>query len=156
MSGQIATFLMVSPPKQGDESYETYARERNDILSSLKKKAEILGNGVNQIDGMSVDIPQGAMYAFVRIQLPPERDVDISRMNAEERLAYEAKRDSDYCMQLLEETGICVVPGSGFGQLPGTLHFRTTFLPPQDEIEELVVKLKQFNEHYTKAEAVAL
>jgi alanine transaminase len=156
VSGQIATFLMVSPPKEGEESYETYARERNEILSSLKMKAEILGNGINQIDGMSVDIPQGAMYAFVRIQLPPERDVDISRMSPEDRLAYEATRDSNYCMRLLEETGICVVPGSGFGQLPGTLHFRTTFLPPQDEIEGLVLMLRQFHEHYTKIEAVTL
>jgi len=29
-----------------------------------------------------------------------------------------------YCCQLLEETGICVVPGSGFGQKDGTYHFR--------------------------------
>ena len=32
--------------------------------------------------------------------------------------------DSFYATNLLEETGICVVPGSGFGQLPGTHHFR--------------------------------
>ncbi len=155
ISGQIATYLKVSPPQPGDESYETYVRERDEILSSLTKRAEILGNGINQIEGMSVDIPQGAMYAFVKIQLPPEKDVDVSRMNADERLAYESKRDSDYCMQLLDDTGICVVPGSGFGQLPGTLHFRTTFLPPQAEIEELVVKMKSFHEQYTKTEAVA-
>ena len=156
VSGQCATYLMVSPPTQGDESYETYVSERNSVLSSLKTKAEILGNAINQIEGMSVEIPQGAMYAFVRIQLPAEKDADVSRMAPDGRLAYEAKRDSDYCMHLLEETGICVVPGSGFGQLPGTLHFRTTFLPPQDEIEELVVKLKRFHEQYTKAETVAL
>lgn len=29
-----------------------------------------------------------------------------------------------YCMKLLEETGICLVPGSGFGQRDGTYHFR--------------------------------
>lgn len=29
-----------------------------------------------------------------------------------------------FCMRLLEETGICVVPGSGFGQKEGTYHFR--------------------------------
>lgn len=29
-----------------------------------------------------------------------------------------------FCMKLLEETGICVVPGSGFGQREGTFHFR--------------------------------
>lgn len=32
--------------------------------------------------------------------------------------------DFFYAMQLLETTGICVVPGSGFGQMPGTYHFR--------------------------------
>jgi len=33
-----------------------------------------------------------------------------------------------YCYQLLEETGICVVPGSGFGQKKGTHHFRCSIL----------------------------
>jgi aspartate/methionine/tyrosine aminotransferase len=148
LSGQLATYLMVSPPRQGEESYQTYIRERDDILASLKAKAEILGRGLSRIEGMSVDIPQGAMYAFVRFELPPERDVDLSAMSDEQRLQYAAKRDSDYCLALLEETGICVVPGSGFGQLPGTLHFRTTFLPPQDEIEQLIVRLREFHEHY--------
>lgn len=156
LAGQMATYLMVSPPLPGDESYETYAREKWAVLSSLKKKAEILGAGINRIEGMSVDIPRGAMYAFVKLQLPHSKDVDVSEMSPEERLAYDTKRDSDYCMRLLEETGICVVPGSGFGQLPGTLHFRTTFLPPQDEIEDFVAKLKRFHQQYVRLEPVAV
>ena len=32
--------------------------------------------------------------------------------------------DVFYAFQLLEQTGICCVPGSGFGQRPGTHHFR--------------------------------
>ena len=32
--------------------------------------------------------------------------------------------DAFYCFQLLENTGMCVVPGSGFGQREGTYHFR--------------------------------
>jgi alanine transaminase len=47
------------------------------------------------------------------------------------------------------------VPGSGFGQLPGTLHFRTTFLPPRDEIEQFVVKLKEFHQRYVRESAEA-
>ncbi|CRK09732.1 hypothetical protein BN1708_002255 [Verticillium longisporum] len=43
------------------------------------------------------------------------------------------KADEFYCLRLLEATGICVVPGSGFGQKEGTLHFRTTFLAPGTE-----------------------
>ena len=103
---------------------------------------------MNEIDGMTTEIPRGALYAFVKFELP--HTADVSKMTADERLEYDSKRDFDYCMSLLEETGICVVPGSGFGQLPGTLHFRTTFLPPRDEIEELVVKMKDFHKKYTE------
>ncbi len=147
--GQLATYMMVSPPQPGDESYALYVHERDAVLASLRRKAQILGQGINRIKGMTLVSPVGAMYAFVKFVLPPERGVDPASMNTEERLAYEAKRDTDYCMALLEETGICVVPGSGFGQQPHTLHFRTTFLPPQEAIEELVGKLKAFHEQYT-------
>ena len=34
------------------------------------------------------------------------------------------KLDTYYCLQLLRQTGVCVVPGSGFGQKEGTWHFR--------------------------------
>jgi aspartate/methionine/tyrosine aminotransferase len=149
VSGQLATYLMVSPPQPGDASYSQYVAERDGILASLKSKAEILGRGINRIPGMSLIEPHGAMYAFVRFDLPPEPGVDTGLMSAEERLSYESGRDSEYCLRLLEETGICVVPGSGFGQRPGTFHFRTTFLPPRDEIEGLVERLRVFHEKYT-------
>jgi alanine transaminase len=148
VDGQLVTYLMVTPPQKGEESYDTYIKERDGILNDLKTKSRILGEGLNKINGMKAGIPQGAMYAFVKFELPHTENAD--EMSPEKRLAYESKRDNDYCLALLEETGICVVPGSGFGQQPGTLHFRTTFLPPKDEIEELVVKLKEFHEKYVK------
>jgi aspartate/methionine/tyrosine aminotransferase len=153
--GQIATYLMVSPPQPGDESYETYINERNSVLESLKRKAEILGNEINKIEGMSLETPEGAMYAFVKFELPPDPSIAVSAMTPEQRLAVESKKDEDYCMKLLEDTGICVVPGSGFGQMLGTLHFRTTFLPPENEIKEFVIKLRQFHENYVKELAEA-
>ncbi len=146
--GQLVTYLVVSPPQKGDASYDQYINERDGILNELKAKAEILGKGLNAIDGMEIDVPQGAMYAFVKLELPDTEDV--GKMSPAERLAYDSKRDNDYCMSLLEETGICVVPGSGFGQLPGTLHFRTTFLPPRDEMEELVEKMRVFHKGYVE------
>jgi aspartate/methionine/tyrosine aminotransferase len=152
VSGQINTYLMVATPKPGDESYETYVKERDGVLSSLKRKGEILYEHINKIEGMALDIPQGAMYAFVRFELPAEEGVDVALMSRDERLRYEQQRDEAYCMNLLEATGICVVPGSGFGQQPGTFHFRTTFLPPQEEIEELVKKLKAFHVSYIHPE----
>jgi alanine transaminase len=76
-------------------------------------------------------------------------------MTPEEREAHIEKLEGDYCLSLLEDTGICVVPGSGFGQKPGTFHFRTTFLPPKEDIEDLVVKLKAFHERYVRELAEA-
>jgi alanine-synthesizing transaminase len=146
-AGQIAVLVMVDPPKPGEESHALYVRERDSVLRSLKEKAELLARSVNQIRGMSVEVPQGAMYAFVKFELPHEHP---PAMSAEERLRRDTEREDAYCLSLLEETGICVVPGSGFGQAPGTLHFRTTFLPPMEEIESFVAKLKSFHERYVR------
>ncbi len=141
LAGQFSTYAMVSPPKPGDESFAQYKKEKDEILGSLKRKAELLGKGINGIEGLSVEIPQGAMYAFVRLELPAPEGGDSSDLH---------KREFQYCLALLEKTGICVVPGSGFGQPPGTLHFRTTFLPPEEEMADLVDKLRAFHYEYTR------
>ncbi len=148
VDGQLVTYLMASPPQPGDESYELYSKERGAILGDLKEKAGILGKGLNEIEGMKTDIPEGAMYAFVKFELPHPKGINPETMTSEERHKYEAARDAKYCLRLLEGTGICVVPGSGFGQQPGTLHFRTTFLPPKEDILALVEKLKKFHVSY--------
>ena len=51
-------------------------------------------------------------------------------------------------MALLEQTGVCVVPGTGFGQIPGTAHFRTTILPPTRKIQKVVERLAAFHAAY--------
>ncbi len=53
--------------------------------------------------------------------------------------------DVYYAFQLLENTGICIIPGSGFGQQPGTYHFRTTILPQKDKIESMLARIKEFH-----------
>ena len=133
LAGQVATYAMIRPPKPGDPSYETYHREKMTILEELKTRATLLVQGLNQIDGVSCNAVAGAMYAFPCITLPA------------------GKSDEEYCMALLEETGICVVPGSGFGQVEGTAHFRTTILPPTEKIRQVVEKLGAFHRAYALA-----
>jgi aspartate/methionine/tyrosine aminotransferase len=70
------------------------------------------------------------MYAFPQVELPA------------------GKTDAQWCMALLEAEGICVVPGSGFGQIPGTAHFRTTILPPTRQLEAVVEKIARFQQSY--------
>ena len=130
--GQIATYLLVHPPRPGDPSHALYEKERREVLEVLRKKSEIVERGLNSVPGIHCNRIAGAMYAFPRITLPP------------------GVTDDDYCLALLEETGICVAPGSGFGQDPGTMHFRTTILPPMDEIEAVVSRLAAFHVAFTK------
>ena len=40
--------------------------------------------------------------------------------------------------------GLVVVPGSGFGQVDGSFHFRTTFLPSEKQLNTVLGKLAQF------------
>ncbi len=128
--GQAAVYLLVRPPRPGEPSRDLYVRERDGILAELRSRAELLAEGLNRIPGIRCNPIAGAMYAYPRISLPP------------------GKTDQDYCMALLEKTGICVVPGSGFGQIPGTAHFRTTILPPTDQIREVVKAIGEFQGSY--------
>jgi aspartate/methionine/tyrosine aminotransferase len=150
VSGQLVTYLMISPPRAGDESYNQYIEEKSTILNSLASRAAILSEGLNKIEGVSLYHPQGAMYAFVRVEIPHHKDTDLSKMSETERASYHAKRNVEYCLALLEKTGICVVPGSGFGQKEGTYHFRTTFLPPMEQIEAFVREFEEFHKEYVK------
>lgn len=140
--GQIATGVMVQPPKEGDESYETYKKEKGDILSSLQRRSAKLSAALNKLQGMSCQQIDGAMYAFPTITLPQKAVTAAASMGV--------AADAMYCMGLLEATGIVVVPGSGFGQVDGTFHFRTTILPPEDKMDDVVVKLTQFHNEFMK------
>lgn len=139
--GQCLLELMVNPPKKGEPSYELYQKEYNGIRDGLHKRALALYDAFRQMEGVECQEPQGAMYLFPTITLPVKA---IEAATEEGRAA-----DEFYCMRLLEATGVCVVPGSGFGQKENTLHFRTTFLAPgTDWVERIVEFHNQFMAKY--------
>lgn len=140
--GQIATGLMVNPPQMGEESYDSYESEKNAILTSMKRRAVLISEALNQLDGVSCNPIEGAMYAFPTVTLPAGA--------IEAAAAQGTEPDAMYAMELLENTGIVVVPGSGFGQVPGTFHFRTTILPPEDKMEDVVTLLGKFHANFLK------
>lgn len=133
--GQCLVELMVNPPRPGDPSYDLYQREYSATHEGLRERAAALHRAFSQMEGVSCNEPQGAMYLFPSIRLP-QKALDA---------AAAAGRDPDefYCLRLLDATGICVIPGSGFGQAPGTLHFRTTFLAPGTEWVGSIVKFHE-------------
>ncbi|KAL6144391.1 hypothetical protein ACLB2K_055084 [Fragaria x ananassa] len=140
ISGQILASLVMSPPKVGDESYELYLSEKDGILSSLKRRAKTLEDALNSLEGVTCNRAEGAMYLFPRIELPQKA------IHAAE--AAKTAPDAFYCKRLLNATGIVVVPGSGFGQVPGTWHFRCTILPQEDKIPAVVDRLTEFHKKF--------
>lgn len=132
--------LMVNPPKEGDDSYNNYIKEKNNILNSLRNRAELVSNKLNNIENMSSQFVQGALYAFPTIKLP-------------EKAIFEAQNkgmdpDSFYCYELLKDTGICTVPGSGFMQRKHTYHLRTTLLPPEDVLDRVLNDMETFHKKF--------
>lgn len=140
--GQVAVDIMMNPPQIGDESFEKYQAETGAIFDSMRRRATMLADALNKFEGVSCQKCEGAMYLFPTITLPLSA-VDQARKEGMEP-------DLFYCMNLLEKTGICVVPGSGFGQKEGTYHFRTTILPPEDEIQQVVEKMGEFHAQFLR------
>jgi len=135
--GQACMDTVVNPPRPGEPSYESWKAEVDGVLASLADRAKLVADTLNAIEGFSCNTVQGAMYAFPQITLPPKAIA----------AAADAGQPADvfYAFNLLEATGICIIPGSGFGQQPGTFHFRTTILPQKGMITEMLGRLRDFH-----------
>ncbi|XP_061094378.1 alanine aminotransferase 2-like [Conger conger] len=140
--GQALLDLVVNPPEPGEPSYATFSKERSATLDELALKARLTEQALNAVPGICCNPVQGAMYSFPRITLPPGAIAEAQ----EKGLA----PDMLYCMKLLDETGICLVPGSGFGQRDGTFHFRMTILPPTEKLKVVLAKVKEFHQSFTE------
>ena len=150
VNGQVMTHLMVAPPKPGEESYESYQKEYDTIFQSLKRRAIRLVQDLNAIPGMKTQSISGAMYAFPQITLPKSFIAEVQAANAKKEPSKRPQPDAVWAMRLVEKTGIVVVPGSGFGQKAGTWHFRTTILPPEQDMADVASRMRGFQEGLIK------
>lgn len=129
--GQILTYLMVTQPEKNSNEYERFFKEKTIILTDLHEKALMIKEAFKQMDGLECFGSEAGMYLFPRINKLPT-----------------GSNCFDYCMNLLEETGICTVNGDGFGQKEGTSHFRIAFLPPKELLKEVLPKWVKFHNRY--------
>jgi len=112
----------IAPSLLGDQSHLQIA------MRKLTLRRDITVEMMNSIPGISCVAPEGSFYAFPRL--------------------HNITNDAHWVSELIKETGVVVVPGSGFGQVPGTSHFRIVFLPPENILEKAYKAIAQFNERY--------
>jgi len=140
IDGQIMTDLMVKGPQEGGASFELFQTECKGLFEDLKRKSANLVKALNEIDGLTCNPPEGALYAFVKFDLPDSVLAHCKTLGKSPDLLY--------CLSLLETEGVCCVPGSGFGQAEGSWHFRTTFLPPEEQMVAMPEKIAKHHKHF--------
>lgn len=97
-----------------------------EMVARMRERRDQVVERLARIPGLSVVPPGAAFYAMPRI--------DDARV----------KDDEQFVLELLRETGVLVVHGSGFGQRPGTHHFRFVYLPPPEVLSRALDQLEAF------------
>ncbi len=85
---------------------------RNDIY---KRRRDVLCAALNQIPSLEVSAPSAGLYLWVRLK--------------------DAGSAQAYCHNLMEATGICIAPGSLYGQ-QGEGYIRISLVAPENELRE--------------------
>jgi aspartate/methionine/tyrosine aminotransferase len=119
---------------QGPTDYLT------DVLARLRQRRDLTHKRLNEIEGLSCAKPEGAFYAFPKIDAlsapsSPWRD------------------DKAFVLDLLKEAHVLTVHGSGFDKAFGADHFRTVFLPPPETLEPAFDALERFMKKRLKSVA---
>jgi len=95
----------------------------------LRKQRDLAHQLITAIPGVSCAKPRAALYMFPRL------DPTI----------YPVQDDQDFFLQLLEETKVMLVQGTGFNW-PDPDHFRIVFLPHEDDLREAIARVARFLE----------
>ena len=95
-----------------------------EVNRKLRERRDLTMKACNSMPRMSLVAPRGAFYAFPRIDIPEGDDVFVK--------------------ELLLKKHVLVVHGSGFGQKPGTKHFRIVFLPDEATLTRAYSAIGEF------------
>jgi aspartate/methionine/tyrosine aminotransferase len=91
-------------------------------LILLKNKRDLMVNGLNEIDGITCDLPDGAFYAFA--------DITGTGLTSQE-----------FTDRLVERAGVAVVAGTAFGS-QGEGYVRITYACADEDIKEGLERIK--------------
>jgi aspartate/methionine/tyrosine aminotransferase len=98
------------------------------MVQKLKERRDYAYKRLNEIEGIDCAKPNGAFYFFPRV----------------DGIGSKWANDMAFVHDLMEQTGIVFVHGSGFGSEYGSGHFRGVFLPPLTTLEESFNRIDNF------------
>jgi alanine-synthesizing transaminase len=98
------------------------------MVEKLKVRRDYAWKRLNEIEGVSCAKPEGAFYFFPKIH-------DVGS---------KWKTDMEFAVELLKETGVLLVHGSGFDPVYGAGHIRGVFLPPIETLEQALNEMERF------------
>ena len=93
----------------------------------LRLQRDLAHQPITQIPGVSCVKPQAALYMFPRL----------------DPAIYPIKDDQQFFLELLQETKVMLVQGTGFNW-PAPDHFRIVFLPHEADLREAIRRLAVF------------
>ena len=101
------------------EGPQEFVAERT---ANLQHRRDILYQFLNQADGLSCALPEGAMYIFCSCA------GTIGKRTPEGKVI---ENDTDFTMYLLDTVGVAVVQGVAYGHSP---YFRASFVAPEEDL----------------------
>ncbi|MGA2000421.1 MAG: aminotransferase class I/II-fold pyridoxal phosphate-dependent enzyme [Terriglobales bacterium] len=108
------------------EGPQDHVKEMN---GKLRRRRDLTVKWANCTPRVSCVPPKGTFYAFPKLDIPGD--------------------DLDFVKGVLTEKQVLVVHGSGFGQKPGTKHFRIVFLPDEQTLAKAYAGMADYlREHY--------
>lgn len=127
--GRLASGRLCSPtPAQYavEPALEGSREFQRDFLRELKSRRDFCVDRIRNNEGLSCEIPAAAFYLMIKAEKLGERT------------------DQQFVLDLLEETGVLVVHGSGFGTDPEQGYFRMVYLADHATLGDVFGRIDRF------------
>jgi len=114
------TQYAIKPALEGDRSF------MSELVQSLKARRDFAVTQIRNIDGLNCTTPEAAFYLMVKVD-------DLGN-----------RTDEEFVLEMLAETGVLVVHGSGFGCDSSSGFFRLVYLANEQLLNSALTNIRKF------------